>query len=84
VVMGNALGGTASYEDSHTTHHQEGADQVSPLVMVNWPVNMISGYLRMYGRYPEGPGSPPGGRALRRTSSRRTACRAAENRLSHP
>ncbi|WP_206336282.1 beta-ketoacyl-[acyl-carrier-protein] synthase family protein [Streptomyces torulosus] len=50
IVMGNALGGTASYEAAHTTYHQEGADQVSPLVMVNWPVNMISGYLAMHCR----------------------------------
>ncbi|SNX66102.1 3-oxoacyl-[acyl-carrier-protein] synthase II [Streptomyces sp. TLI_55] len=50
VVMGNALGGTASYEDAHTAYHQEGPDQVSPLVMVNWPVNMISGYLAMHCR----------------------------------
>ena len=48
--MGNALGGTGLLRGR--PHHvpPEGADQVSPLVMVNWPVNMISGYLAMHCR----------------------------------
>ncbi|TDT31631.1 3-oxoacyl-[acyl-carrier-protein] synthase II [Streptomyces sp. BK208] len=50
VILGNALGGTASYEAAHTALHNEGAAHVSPLVMVNWPVSMISGYLAMYCR----------------------------------
>lgn len=45
VVMGNALGGTAAYESAHDALREDGPEQVSPLVMVNWPVNMISGYL---------------------------------------
>ncbi|GAB1643575.1 beta-ketoacyl-[acyl-carrier-protein] synthase family protein [Krasilnikovia sp. MM14-A1259] len=47
VVLGNALGGAVSYENAHTALHTEGPDRVSPLVMVNWPINMISGYLAM-------------------------------------
>ncbi|WP_052848010.1 beta-ketoacyl-[acyl-carrier-protein] synthase family protein [Streptomyces avicenniae] len=45
VVLGNALGGTASYEAAHDAVRDEGPGGVSALVMVNWPINMISGYL---------------------------------------
>lgn len=47
VVMGNALGGTAAYEDAYAAMHQQGPEWVPPLVMVQGPVNMISGYLAM-------------------------------------
>lgn len=47
VVLGNALGGAAAYERAHTALREDGPDSVSPLVMVTWPINMISGYLAM-------------------------------------
>lgn len=45
VLVGNALGGAQAYEDAHDALREDGAQGVSPLVMVQWPINMISGYL---------------------------------------
>lgn len=45
VILGNALGGAAAYEEAHAAVREEGPEWVSPLVMVQWPINMISGYL---------------------------------------
>nr|WP_030672634.1 beta-ketoacyl-[acyl-carrier-protein] synthase family protein [Streptomyces cellulosae] len=45
VVMGNSLGGAASYEREHDTFRDEGEDFVSPFLMVKSPVNMIAGYV---------------------------------------
>lgn len=47
VVLGNALGGTNAYEQAYAAMHESGPAEVSPLVMVQWPINMISGYLAM-------------------------------------
>ena len=47
VLVGNALGGANSYEQAHTAMRESGPADVSPLVMVQWPINMISGYLAM-------------------------------------
>ena len=47
VVLGNALGGTGAYEDAYAAMHQQGPAWVPPLVMVQGPINMISGYIAM-------------------------------------
>jgi len=47
VVLGNALGGAVSHERAHAALVQEGPRGVSPLAMVNGPVNMSAGYVAM-------------------------------------
>ena len=45
VVLGNALGGSRTYEDAYDTVRTQGPEWVSSLAMVNGPVNMIAGHL---------------------------------------
>jgi 3-oxoacyl-[acyl-carrier-protein] synthase II len=45
VVLGNALGGSRTYEQAYTTVYEQGPEWISPLAMVNGPVNMVAGHL---------------------------------------
>lgn len=45
VVLGNALGGTRTYEDAYGTVAEQGPEWISALAMVNGPVNMLAGHL---------------------------------------
>ncbi|HZN18218.1 MAG TPA: beta-ketoacyl-[acyl-carrier-protein] synthase family protein [Micromonosporaceae bacterium] len=45
VVIGNALGGTETYERQQQVLREEGATQVSPMVVPMMGVSMVAGYL---------------------------------------
>jgi 3-oxoacyl-[acyl-carrier-protein] synthase II len=47
VVLGNALGGTAQWEEQHRTLFDEGPEQVSPMLIPMAGVSMVSGYVAM-------------------------------------
>ncbi|MEU7163414.1 beta-ketoacyl-[acyl-carrier-protein] synthase family protein [Streptomyces morookaense] len=47
VVMGTSFGGAASLEREHRTFLEDGADLVSPMLMVTAPVNMTAGFIAM-------------------------------------
>lgn len=47
VVVGTSFGGSATFEREHAAFLQDGADLVSPLLMVMAPVNMTAGYIAM-------------------------------------
>lgn len=53
VVLGNSLGGTEAIERQHRVYFEEGADDVSPLMIPMGMVNMVAGYVaidcRAYG-----------------------------------
>lgn len=48
VVLGNALGGSRSYEAAYAAVREQGPEWISPLAMVNGPVNMIAGHLAIH------------------------------------
>lgn len=45
VVMGNALGGVATFEKQHNTMLSEGASKVSSMLIPMMGVNMVAGYI---------------------------------------
>jgi 3-oxoacyl-[acyl-carrier-protein] synthase II len=45
VVLGNALGGTATWEQQHQVRHDDGAEQVSPLLIPMAGVSMVAGHV---------------------------------------
>jgi len=45
VVLGNSLGGSATFETQQHVHAYEGADMVSPLLVPMWMPNMVAGYV---------------------------------------
>lgn len=45
VVLGNSLGGTATFEAQHRVFHEGRADEVSPLMVPMGMVNMVAGYV---------------------------------------
>lgn len=45
VVLGNSLGGTATFEKQHRTYYGGAADEVSPLMIPMAMVNMVAGYV---------------------------------------
>ncbi|WP_201304892.1 beta-ketoacyl-[acyl-carrier-protein] synthase family protein [Streptomyces sp. GS7] len=47
VVMGNSLGGTATFEAQHRTYYDGAPDEVSALMIPMAMVNMVAGYLAM-------------------------------------
>ncbi|MDQ1015505.1 beta-ketoacyl-[acyl-carrier-protein] synthase family protein [Streptomyces afghaniensis] len=47
VVLGNALGGTTTYEEQTRRLVEDGPDQVSPMLVPMSAVNMVSGYVAM-------------------------------------
>ncbi|MFF0630166.1 beta-ketoacyl-[acyl-carrier-protein] synthase family protein [Streptomyces sp. NPDC004296] len=47
VVLGNALGGTATYEQQTRTLHEEGPEHVSPMLVPMAAINMVAGQVAM-------------------------------------
>ncbi|MFE6737091.1 beta-ketoacyl-[acyl-carrier-protein] synthase family protein [Streptomyces tubercidicus] len=47
VVLGNSLGGTATFEKQHRTYYTEAPEDVSPLMIPMGMVNMVAGYVAM-------------------------------------
>jgi 3-oxoacyl-[acyl-carrier-protein] synthase II len=47
VVIGNALGGTATFEAQHQVFCDEGADMVSPMLIPMMGISMVAGYIAM-------------------------------------
>ncbi|MFE0132903.1 beta-ketoacyl-[acyl-carrier-protein] synthase family protein [Streptomyces sp. NPDC059037] len=47
VVIGNSLGGTATFEKQHRTYFDGAPDDVSPLMIPMGMVNMVAGYVAM-------------------------------------
>ncbi|WP_405160965.1 beta-ketoacyl-[acyl-carrier-protein] synthase family protein [Nocardia sp. NBC_01499] len=47
VVIGNSLGGTATFEAQHRVFQDSGAEDVSPLMIPMGMVNMVTGYVAM-------------------------------------
>ncbi|MGH3943094.1 MAG: beta-ketoacyl-[acyl-carrier-protein] synthase family protein [Pseudonocardiaceae bacterium] len=45
VVVGNALGGTATFEHQHDVLREDGADSVSPMLIPMMGISMVAGYL---------------------------------------
>ncbi|MFB6818400.1 beta-ketoacyl-[acyl-carrier-protein] synthase family protein [Streptomyces sp. NPDC056347] len=45
VVLGNSLGGAATFEDQHDALRERGPDKVSPLLVTRYMPNMGAGYL---------------------------------------
>jgi len=45
VVIGNALGGTATFERQHCVLRDEGAEMVSPMLIPMMGISMVAGYL---------------------------------------
>ncbi|MBV8539111.1 MAG: beta-ketoacyl-[acyl-carrier-protein] synthase family protein [Pseudonocardiales bacterium] len=45
VVVGSALGGTATYEQQHDVLREDGVDGVSPMAIPMMAVSMVAGYL---------------------------------------
>lgn len=45
VVVGNALGGTATFEQQHDVLRNDGAAGVSPMLIPMMAINMVAGYL---------------------------------------
>ena len=45
VVIGNALGGTSTFEAQHDVLRREGAERVSPMLIPMMGISMVAGYL---------------------------------------
>jgi len=45
IVLGNSLGGTATFEEQYRTLREEGPGKVSPLMVTRYMPNMVAGYV---------------------------------------